>query len=378
MIKCETIEEAPAKQKTVFEGFRKIDKDSKLFYKLPNEWTDIVADIDNLAELKVVEYLVRHTWGFGEYDQYKHITVDEFMHGRFKVDGVTRMDKGTGLKSDRSVKDGLKSAIGHGYIVCDVDARDKARIKKSYKLKMREVVSTPQQVDTTSQDTKIYPSDTQNLPLGSPDTTPRTEKDTSERHFEKDTSERKNDASEKTSNVSEKEESLHSFIHSSNSSLSQETKPEEKPAIVFSPEAEQIYRFAEDLDLVALKRDENHRKNCQTLAEKGITTLEQMRSLIAHCQRPGSFFADKTLNLKNLVNELPGWRQLQSRSKASGPSGISAGARTTASWLEEERARQQRIKDAEQTNGKRQLNFSLLMKDIAAKKKQEREQQNAS
>src|SRR5437899_8188066 len=101
-----------------------------------------MASIDNLAELKVIEYLMRHTWGFKEYDQFKFITIDEFMHGRLRSDGVTRMDKGTGLKSDRSVKDGLKAAIDDGYVVCEQDA--KAKVKKSYKLKM-------QQVDTTQE-----------------------------------------------------------------------------------------------------------------------------------------------------------------------------------------------------------------------------------
>ena len=101
--------EVPAKKQ--FEGFRKPDKN---FYHMPNEWTDIMAEIDNLAELKVVEYIMRHTWGFKEYDQFKTITVDEFLHGR--ISNGERMDKGTGLKSDRSVKDGLKAAIEHGYV----------------------------------------------------------------------------------------------------------------------------------------------------------------------------------------------------------------------------------------------------------------------
>lgn len=133
-------EEKPQPEKPVFEGFRKIDKKSKGFYMLPNEWTDIMADIDNLAELKVVEYLMRHTWGFKEYDQFKFITIDEFMYGRLRSDGATRMDKGTGLKSDRSVKDGLKAAIEHGYILCEQDA--KAKVKKAYKLKMQKVDTT--------------------------------------------------------------------------------------------------------------------------------------------------------------------------------------------------------------------------------------------
>ena len=196
-----TPEEVPAKKRPVFEGFRKIDKESKHFYRLPNEWTDIMAGIDNLAELKMVEYLIRHTWGFGDYDRYKHITVDEFMHGRLRVDG-TRMDKGTGLKSDRSVKDGLKAAIEHGYILCDVDASDKARIRKSYKLKMRQVESTPQdnrEVESTPQEGSNYPPDTQNLPPNQADSTSRSEKETNGQNHTKENGKERGSSSQKKS-----------------------------------------------------------------------------------------------------------------------------------------------------------------------------------
>jgi len=179
----ETIEDVPTKkERPVFEGFRKPEKPEKGFYHIPNEWTDITADIDNLAELKVVEYIMRHTWGFKEYDQFKHITIDEFMHGRLKID-QTRIDKGTGLKSDRSVRDGLKAAIDHGYILCNVNARDKARIRKSYKLKMR-------LVDTTTQEGSNHHSEDTNLPPDTASTTRRTEKETSEKHLQKETFER--------------------------------------------------------------------------------------------------------------------------------------------------------------------------------------------
>jgi len=57
------------------------------------------------------------------------------MHGRKKKDG-TRMDNGTGL-SNTSVVDGTKRAVEHGYLDEEIDNRDKARIKKSYRLKMR-------------------------------------------------------------------------------------------------------------------------------------------------------------------------------------------------------------------------------------------------
>ncbi len=181
---------------TEFAGFVIPEKN---YFHMPNEWVDICAEIDNLAEIKVIQYVLRHTWGFQEYGIAKAITVDEFMYGRKRTDG-SRMDKGTGLKSDRSVKDGIKDAIEHGYLTYEVDDTDKARIKKAYALKMqatdsRQVVSTPlnddnRQVVSTPLVGSIYPSEVQNLPLRGINSTPRSEKDTKEKHLEKDTKEK--------------------------------------------------------------------------------------------------------------------------------------------------------------------------------------------
>src|SRR2546430_13283191 len=114
-----------------FEGFK---QPTKNYFPMPNNWPDISADINNLAELKIVEYVLRHTWGFHEFGICKTISVDEFMHGRRKQDD-SRMDKGTGL-SEQSVRNGLKKAIKDGYLVYDIDPSDAGRIKKSYALKM--------------------------------------------------------------------------------------------------------------------------------------------------------------------------------------------------------------------------------------------------
>src|SRR5438874_7730061 len=116
----------------LFEGFSKPDAN---FFRLPNEWSDITAKITSLAEMKLVEYVLKHTWGYSEFDMVKKITTDEFMNGRKKKDG-TRIDIGTGL-SKPSVIAGLKSAVEHGLLTEEVDDSDKARIKKFYKLKMR-------------------------------------------------------------------------------------------------------------------------------------------------------------------------------------------------------------------------------------------------
>src|SRR6266480_3370627 len=115
-----------------FEGFSKPEAN---FFRLPNEWTDITAHITSLAEIKLVEYVLKHTWGYSEFNMVKKITTDEFMYGRKRKDG-TRIDEGTGL-SKPSVIAGLSSAVEHGLLTEEIDDSDKARIKKCYKLRMK-------------------------------------------------------------------------------------------------------------------------------------------------------------------------------------------------------------------------------------------------
>ena len=105
------------------------------YFNVPAVFVDVVATIDNLAELKVVMYVLRHTWGFHEFKKPVRITTDEFMYGRKKADGK-RMDNGTGL-SKSAVLDGLERAKKHGFVECLVDDRDKARVKCYYRLKVQ-------------------------------------------------------------------------------------------------------------------------------------------------------------------------------------------------------------------------------------------------
>lgn len=103
------------------------------FTQLPHELFDLMDKMSE-PELRVVLYIFRHTWGFQEFGKTKKITTEEFMHGRKQGDG-SRMDNGTGL-SDRGVKNGIADALKHGYIICKVNAKDKARIRKSYGIKI--------------------------------------------------------------------------------------------------------------------------------------------------------------------------------------------------------------------------------------------------
>ena len=119
-----------------FAGF---DVPESNFWRLPNNWFDLAARFTSWAEQKVVEYILRHTWGFHEYGMAKLITMDEFMHGRKRRDG-TRMDAGCGM-AENSIKKGIQDAVTHGFLVVETDDSDKGRIKKYYAPRMRRLPS---------------------------------------------------------------------------------------------------------------------------------------------------------------------------------------------------------------------------------------------
>src|SRR5437764_2601603 len=162
----------------MFPGFSKPEAN---FFRLPNEWTDITAHITSLAEIKLVEYVLKHTWGYSEFDMVKKITTDEFMYGRKKKDG-TRIDSGTGL-SKPSVIAGLKSAVIHGLLEEETDERDKARIKKYYKLKMKTPIEEDEpQRGKTNADVKNLYIGVKNFNIRGKTSLQRSEKDTLERY----------------------------------------------------------------------------------------------------------------------------------------------------------------------------------------------------
>ncbi len=163
----------------IFEGFSKPEAN---FFRLPNEWTDITARITSLAEMKLVEYVLKHTWGYSEFDMVKKITTDEFMYGRKRKNGE-RIDNGTGL-SKPSVIEGLNSAVKHGLLEVETDDSDKARIKKYYKLKMR----TPLEPDEPEKeepyaDVKNVYTGVKNVDSSGKQSLQRSEKYTKERYI---------------------------------------------------------------------------------------------------------------------------------------------------------------------------------------------------
>ena len=148
-----------------FAGF---DQPKANYSKLPHTLIDELSNITSESELKVILYILRHTWGY--HDTEKKITIDEFCNGRKRSDG-SRIDGGCGITSN-AVKGGIAKAVEHGYIVVEEDARDLARIKRYYSI--------------NSGGQKLMVGG-QTLTPGVSQVDPRTEKDTIERNLERET-----------------------------------------------------------------------------------------------------------------------------------------------------------------------------------------------
>ena len=111
-----------------FEGF---SEPTENWSKLPHTLIANLHKMTSESEVKIVLYILRHTWGY--HDDQKKITIDEFSHGRKRKDG-SRLDSGTGL-SENSGRAGIEKATEHGFIEVAEDSTDKARIKRYYQLK---------------------------------------------------------------------------------------------------------------------------------------------------------------------------------------------------------------------------------------------------
>ena len=166
------METTPQYAPDTFQGFR---PPTENWSKLPHELINALPLIETIGEMKVILYVLRHTWGYQ--DDEKRISLDEFQNGRKHShrylkrhpDSPPRIDNGTGL-SVNTIKDGIERAVKHGFLEVDEDATDKARIKRWYRL------SDSGDQDLTVGDQKLIPS------LSEIDT--RSKKETIERNIE--------------------------------------------------------------------------------------------------------------------------------------------------------------------------------------------------
>lgn len=79
---------------------------------------------------KLVCYVLRHTIGYQNTFEPKHITLDEFEHGRKRRDG-SRMDHGTGMYKQQ-IEEAIVDAVRAGALYAEEDERDKGRITWRY------------------------------------------------------------------------------------------------------------------------------------------------------------------------------------------------------------------------------------------------------
>lgn len=147
--------------------------------KLPHQFIESMNAIDSLAEMKVVLYVLRHTWGFQ--DREKRITLDEFCDGRKRKDG-SRLDAGTGMSAN-AIRDGIQRAIDDGFIVIThEDTSDKARIKRWYAMRM--FGTEPSKVDPgLSEVDANLDSQRSTSDVNTSTAEPRSEKETPERNL---------------------------------------------------------------------------------------------------------------------------------------------------------------------------------------------------
>jgi len=125
-------EPAEAEQPPPFPGF---EMPHQNWSKLPHVLIEALPIVETLSELMVLIYVLRHTWGFQEFGRTKRITLDEFQYGRKRRDG-SRLDRGTGM-SLNSIKDGIRRAVAHGFLVQEVEyRRDRGRRSHLYSLRM--------------------------------------------------------------------------------------------------------------------------------------------------------------------------------------------------------------------------------------------------
>jgi len=325
-----------------FDGFTIPEKN---YFPMPNEWVDICAKIDNLSELKIIQYVLRHTWGYREYGITKTISVDEFMNGRRRVDR-SRMDSGTGL-SEPSVKDGIKRAIKHGYLVCDVDEKDLGRTKKSYGLKMieeRGKILTPQDTYPVSS----LPPGVKILTPWGKDTYPRSEKDTNRKTPEEKQIEREEvaDATAPAASSSfhfpqndEERQQYNTFMRGARIEVSKANKgtrhktikatiskrtpakKETPPAI--SAEAIRIMDAWDSIFSRKCTRTENHIKAAELLVPCA-PTRDDLSNIRKFCYKSNpKWYNDKGVSLIDVAKNFDKWQSLQEAPQVSENNGHS-------------------------------------------------------
>jgi len=99
-----------------FMGFHEPEEN---YFRLLNNWFELIQPLREMygtrliAPLKVLEYILKHTWGYGRFDQPIALSIGDIRFGR-RI-GRQRMDMGTGL-AENTVRKALEELCKLGYI----------------------------------------------------------------------------------------------------------------------------------------------------------------------------------------------------------------------------------------------------------------------
>ncbi|MCP4288661.1 MAG: hypothetical protein GY792_30270, partial [Gammaproteobacteria bacterium] len=108
---------------TPFPGFA---NPTENYYRLPNTWVDHLAELRIatgsriIASLKLLEYVLKHTWGYQRFEGQVRLTAREIRTGRGHRG--RQIDTGTGLSAN-SVRKAAQKLTQHGFLELLTDDR---------------------------------------------------------------------------------------------------------------------------------------------------------------------------------------------------------------------------------------------------------------
>jgi hypothetical protein len=121
-----------------FQGW---ERPARNFYRLPHTWFATLTRLRRAWQLRsianlirLVEYIIRWTWGEGHFDRPVRLTLDELEHGKVigRRNGLRlRADAGCGI-SGSHLSEAIQLAVDLGLITREVDRRDPGRIRQFF------------------------------------------------------------------------------------------------------------------------------------------------------------------------------------------------------------------------------------------------------
>lgn len=125
-----------------FEGFARPQSN---FYRLPLSWFDTLRTLRTrhdrrriVALVRLTEYIIKWTWGQGNYQGSVRLTLDEIEHGRVigRREGERmRADAGTGMPRKTLIPT-IEDALAYGLLTRLADDRDRARVRQAYAVRL--------------------------------------------------------------------------------------------------------------------------------------------------------------------------------------------------------------------------------------------------